>query len=175
MYHHHQHQPWLHPSPHLIQWHCKTVLSFGSLSPYPSSHPPRTPHAKSWTCPTQIDCEMTGLDVESDRIIEIAVIITNGKLQAVDQGIQFVIRTEKNVLDNMGEWCVDQHGVSFLFRPTLIWNLQPDPPFLSFLIALWINSGMHIIPSLIWTSQNRRIRLHQEMDTWKADWRFGWF
>ncbi|CAE6420805.1 unnamed protein product [Rhizoctonia solani] len=58
-----------------------------------------------------IDCEMTGLDPESDRIIEIAVFITNGNLDLVDEvGCHYVVRTDKQVLDNMGEWCVNQHG-----------------------------------------------------------------
>ena len=48
---------------------------------------------------SQVDCEMTGLNLTSDRIIEIAVIITDGQLNAVDQGIEYVIRTPKSVLD----------------------------------------------------------------------------
>ncbi|KAI0260184.1 ribonuclease H-like protein [Gloeopeniophorella convolvens] len=61
-----------------------------------------------------IDCEMTGLDYQNDRILEIAVLITNGNLDVMDDGLEFVIRTEKQVLDNMNEWCVKQHGASGL-------------------------------------------------------------
>jgi len=62
-----------------------------------------------------IDCEMTGLDPKSDRILEIAVLITNGNLDIVDeQGICYIIKTEKEVLDNMNEWCIKQHGLSGL-------------------------------------------------------------
>ncbi|KAF8270493.1 ribonuclease H-like domain-containing protein [Lactarius quietus] len=61
-----------------------------------------------------IDCEMTGLDYKKDRILEIAVLITNGNLEIVDDGLQFVIRTEKSVLDSMTDWCVRQHGASGL-------------------------------------------------------------
>lgn len=42
---------------------------------------------------------MTGLNPATDRLIEIAVIITNGRLEPVDEGIEYVIRTEKDVLD----------------------------------------------------------------------------
>ncbi|KAK0524890.1 Phosphatidylinositol 3,4,5-trisphosphate-dependent Rac exchanger 2 protein [Tilletia horrida] len=52
-----------------------------------------------------IDCEMTGL-TDKDRIIEIACIITDGDLNPVDEGVQYVIKTEKSVLDAMGPWCV---------------------------------------------------------------------
>ncbi|KAG1794369.1 ribonuclease H-like domain-containing protein [Suillus plorans] len=58
-----------------------------------------------------IDCEMTGLDPRRDKILEIAVLITNGNLELVDeQGIQFVIRTDEAVLNSMDEWCRIQHG-----------------------------------------------------------------
>ncbi|KAI0002182.1 ribonuclease H-like domain-containing protein [Russula compacta] len=61
-----------------------------------------------------IDCEMTGLDYNTDRILEIAVLITNGNLDVVDDGLEFVIRTEKAVLDNMSMWCIQHHGASGL-------------------------------------------------------------
>jgi len=42
---------------------------------------------------------MTGLDVAKDRIIEIAVIITDGQLRPVDEGVSWVIQTPKDLLD----------------------------------------------------------------------------
>ncbi|EIW80691.1 ribonuclease H-like protein [Coniophora puteana RWD-64-598 SS2] len=61
-----------------------------------------------------IDCEMTGLNPPKDKILEIAVIITNGQLQPVDEGIRYAVRTDKKVLDGMDEWCTNQHGKSGL-------------------------------------------------------------
>lgn len=62
-----------------------------------------------------IDCEMTGLDPKRDKILEIAVLITNGNLELVDErGIQFIIGTDKAVLNSMDEWCRIQHGKSGL-------------------------------------------------------------
>ncbi|KAI0692094.1 ribonuclease H-like domain-containing protein [Cytidiella melzeri] len=66
-----------------------------------------------------VDCEMTGLNPKSDKIIEIAVLITNGNLELVDKGIQFVIHTEKEVLDRMDDWCTNQHGRSGLTQACL--------------------------------------------------------
>lgn len=57
-----------------------------------------------------IDCEMTGLDPQTDQLLEIAVIITDGQLNPVDEGIEYVISTPKDVLDSMNPWCVDMHG-----------------------------------------------------------------
>ncbi|RDB25361.1 putative oligoribonuclease [Hypsizygus marmoreus] len=66
-----------------------------------------------------VDCEMTGLNPRTDKILEIAVLITNGNLDIVDDGIQFVIRTDKKVLDGMGEWCKNQHAQSGLINACL--------------------------------------------------------
>jgi len=66
-----------------------------------------------------IDCEMTGLDPRKDRILEIAVLITDGDLNLVDNGIEYVIRTEKKYLDAMDEWCTTQHGSSGLTEACL--------------------------------------------------------
>ncbi|CAE6455595.1 unnamed protein product [Rhizoctonia solani] len=67
-----------------------------------------------------IDCEMTGLNPETDRIIEIAVLITDGNLNLVDEaGCHYVVKTDKQALDNMGEWCVNQHGKSGLTQEAI--------------------------------------------------------
>ncbi|KAJ6495760.1 ribonuclease H-like domain-containing protein [Mycena vitilis] len=66
-----------------------------------------------------VDCEMTGLDPDNDKILEIAVLITNGDLELVDEGIEFIVRTEKATLDAMNEWCTKQHGQSGLTQACL--------------------------------------------------------
>ncbi|KAK7057521.1 exonuclease domain-containing protein, partial [Favolaschia claudopus] len=66
-----------------------------------------------------IDCEMTGLDPDKDKILEIAVLITNGNLDLVDDGVEFIIRTDKVALDGMDEWCTKQHGQSGLTKACL--------------------------------------------------------
>ncbi|OBZ69957.1 Oligoribonuclease [Grifola frondosa] len=62
---------------------------------------------------------MTGLNPRTDKILEIAVLITNGNLELVDEGIQYIIRTEKEALDGMDEWCTKQHGSSGLTEACL--------------------------------------------------------
>jgi len=66
-----------------------------------------------------IDCEMTGLDLSKDRLLEIAVIITDGNLNPVDEGIEYVIKTDGGVLNSMGDWCKRQHGESGLTEACL--------------------------------------------------------
>ncbi len=61
-----------------------------------------------------IDLEMTGLDPNSDRIIEIATIVTDKNLNILDEGPSIVIHQSDEMLDGMDEWCTHQHGKSGL-------------------------------------------------------------
>ncbi|KAM0051079.1 putative oligonucleotidase [Helianthus debilis subsp. tardiflorus] len=61
-----------------------------------------------------IDLEMTGLNIEVDRILEIACIITDGKLNKSIEGPDLVIHQPKKCLDEMGEWCTEHHAASGL-------------------------------------------------------------
>ncbi|KAI0497140.1 hypothetical protein KFK09_023468 [Dendrobium nobile] len=66
-----------------------------------------------------IDLEMTGLDIEVDRILEIACVITDGKLTTSMEGPDLVINQSKECLDNMGEWCREHHAASGLTERVL--------------------------------------------------------
>lgn len=67
-----------------------------------------------------VDCEMTGLDIEKDNIIEICCIITDGNLKIIDEkGYESTVYVTKEKLDAMGEWCVNQHGKSGLTAKVL--------------------------------------------------------
>jgi oligoribonuclease len=61
-----------------------------------------------------VDCEMTGLDIEKDEICEIAVIVTDGELKPVDEGIQIVIKPSEAAMSNMGEFVTQMHTDSGL-------------------------------------------------------------
>jgi oligoribonuclease len=61
-----------------------------------------------------IDCEMTGLDPESDRLIEIAVIVTGAGLTPRIEGPVLVIHQSDAQLDKMDAWNKGTHGRSGL-------------------------------------------------------------
>ncbi|KDP35136.1 hypothetical protein JCGZ_10670 [Jatropha curcas] len=61
-----------------------------------------------------IDMEMTGLNIEVDRILEIACIITDGNLTKSVEGPDLIIHQSKECLDQMGEWCQSHHAASGL-------------------------------------------------------------
>ncbi len=61
-----------------------------------------------------IDLEMTGLDPDANRIVEIAVIITDGALDQLVEGPDLVLATPTDALDAMDEIVVQMHGSSGL-------------------------------------------------------------
>jgi oligoribonuclease len=61
-----------------------------------------------------LDCEMTGLDPEVDRLIEIAVIVTGADLQPRIEGPVLVIHQSDEQLDKMDAWNKGTHGRSGL-------------------------------------------------------------
>lgn len=61
-----------------------------------------------------LDMEMTGLFPETDRIIEMAVVITDSKLETVAESPVFVIHRSDAVLDGMDAWNKSTHGKSGL-------------------------------------------------------------
>lgn len=57
-----------------------------------------------------IDLEMTGLDPERERIIEIATIVTDSNLDVVAEGPVIAVHQPDSLLDSMDEWCTRTHG-----------------------------------------------------------------
>jgi oligoribonuclease len=61
-----------------------------------------------------IDCEMTGLDLEHDALIEIACLVTDGELNLLDDGIDEVIKPPPEAVDQMPEVVRAMHTTSGL-------------------------------------------------------------
>jgi oligoribonuclease len=61
-----------------------------------------------------VDLEMTGLDVDTDVIVEIACIVTDSKLDALDDGIQLVVRASADDLARMSDFVREMHRKSGL-------------------------------------------------------------
>jgi oligoribonuclease len=61
-----------------------------------------------------IDCEMTGLDIERDALIEIACLVTDAELNLLDEGIDLVIKPPAEALAGMPEVVREMHTASGL-------------------------------------------------------------
>ncbi len=61
-----------------------------------------------------IDLEMTGLEPQTDVIIEIATIVTDKNLNIIAEGPMLAVHQSDEILDGMDEWCTNQHGKSGL-------------------------------------------------------------
>ena len=61
-----------------------------------------------------IDCEMTGLDLEVDELVEIAVVVTDFELRVLDPGFHIVIKPDASALANMNEFVTNMHRTSGL-------------------------------------------------------------
>ena len=85
-----------------------------------------------------IDMEMTGLDPNADRIIELAAVITDSQLEMVAEGPVLAIHQPDAVLDAMDEWNRSTHGRSGLIervRNSLLDEAAAEARMLEFLRA----------------------------------------
>ncbi len=63
-----------------------------------------------------MDMEMSGLEPETDRILEVAVLVTDADLNVVAEGPNLVLHQPDEVLEAMDEWNTTHHGQSGLIK-----------------------------------------------------------
>lgn len=63
-----------------------------------------------------VDCEMTGLDVTNDALIEIAVLVTDSQLNVLGEGVDLVIKTDPSKLESMVDVVKEMHSASGLIN-----------------------------------------------------------
>jgi oligoribonuclease len=83
-----------------------------------------------------LDCEMTGLNPEHDRIIEIAVVVTNAHLDIRVQGPVFAIHQSEELLAGMDAWNKGTHGRSGLIervKASEVTEAQAEAQLIAFL------------------------------------------
>src|SRR5688500_16621344 len=61
-----------------------------------------------------IDCEMTGLDLGKDALIEIAALVTDAELNVLGEGVDVVIHADDTALDSMPDVVMQMHAKSGL-------------------------------------------------------------
>ena len=90
-----------------------------------------------------IDLEMTGLDPEKQRIIEIATIVTDGELKTLAVGPVIAIKQSDELLDAMDEWCTKTHTANGLIervKASTVTEREAELQTLEFLKE-WVDPG----------------------------------
>ncbi len=90
-----------------------------------------------------VDMEMTGLNPEADRIIEVAVVITDAQVRMRVEGPVLVVHQSAEVMDGMDSWNKGTHGRSGLIARVVASTLneaQAEQELLDF-IARYVPAG----------------------------------
>jgi oligoribonuclease len=90
-----------------------------------------------------IDCEMTGLDLATDALVEIAVLVTDSELNIIGDGIDLVIGVTAEQLDAMGDFVRQMHTASGLITqiPTGISIAAAQEQILTYLQSAGCEAG----------------------------------
>ena len=83
-----------------------------------------------------MDCEMTGLEVEKEVLIEIATLITDSELNVLEEGPCIAIHQRDEILEQMDEWNTKHHNASGLVkrvRDSLISEAEAEKKTLAFI------------------------------------------
>ena len=87
-----------------------------------------------------IDLEMTGLDPEKERIIEIATIVTDKDLNILAEGPVLAVKQSDELLAKMSDWCVKTHTENGLIERVKASKLTAELQTLDFL-KRWVPKG----------------------------------
>jgi oligoribonuclease len=85
-----------------------------------------------------LDMEMTGLNPDTDRIIEVAIVVTDSQLNTVAEAPVLVVRQADTVLEGMDAWNKSTHGKSGLIdkvKASLLTESAVEEQMLAFLAA----------------------------------------
>ena len=90
-----------------------------------------------------LDMEMTGLDPDTDRIIEVAVVVTDSQLNILGEGPVFAIHQPTEIMDGMDAWNKGTHGRSGLIervRESSVTEAEAEAALITFL-KQYVGSG----------------------------------
>ena len=134
-----------------------------------SAQAPSVQLAKSDQNLVWVDCEMSGLDPEKERLLEIAVVITGPHLQPRIEGPVLVIHQGEAVLSGMDAWNKGTHGKSGLIdkvRASTLSEAQAEQQLLDFIARYVPKSASPLCGNTI--SQDRRflVKYMPKLEAW---------
>lgn len=114
-----------------------------------------------------IDLEMTGLNPDKDRIIEMATIVTHSDLTIVAEGPVFAIHQSDALLDSMDEWNTQQHNGSGLVnrvRESVITEGMAEKATLEFLKKHVADGKSPMCGNSVWQDRRFLARYMPELE-----------
>lgn len=90
-----------------------------------------------------IDCEMTGLSLEKDVLVEIAVLVTDSELNVIDDGVDVVIQASDSELADMNEFVAAMHTNSGLITeiPNGVSLVEAELKVIAYLLECGLTPG----------------------------------
>jgi oligoribonuclease len=114
-----------------------------------------------------IDLEMSGLNPDTDHILEIATLVTDKDLNVLAEGPSLVVHQPDSVLDAMDEWCTTHHGASGLtekVRQSTVSVQDAERQTLEF-VAEWVERGVSpLCGNSIWQDRRFLIKYMPALD-----------
>lgn len=116
-----------------------------------------------------VDLEMTGLNPDTDRILEIATVVTDKDLNVLAEGPTLVVHQSDALLDGMDEWCTTHHGQSGLtqrVKDSSLTEAEVEQQTLDFLND-WVPPGASpLCGNSIWQDRRFLIRYMPKLDSY---------
>jgi len=134
----------------------------------PTASPPAT-LAKSDQNLVWLDCEMTGLDPERDRIIEIAVVVTGPNLEPRIEGPAIAIHQSDAQLDLMDSWNKGTHGKSGLtdkVRASTVTEAEAERLILDFVTRFVPKQGSPMCGNTIGQDRRFLVKYMPALEGW---------
>ncbi|MCB6184628.1 oligoribonuclease [Leeia sp. TBRC 13508] len=116
-----------------------------------------------------LDMEMTGLLPDSDRIIELAVVITDSELNTVAESPVFAVHQSDAILDGMDDWNKNTHGRSGLIdrvKASVLNEAEVERQMLEFLASYVPKGASPMCGNSICQDRRFMARWMPELETW---------
>jgi oligoribonuclease len=113
-----------------------------------------------------IDCEMTGLDLDVDELVEVAVVVTDYELKPLDPGFDIVIKPSDASLEQMGDVVRDMHRSSGLLDaiPSGVPLAEAEAQLLAYLQRFTVAGQAPIAGNTIGTDRGFLVRYMPSLD-----------
>lgn len=116
-----------------------------------------------------LDMEMTGLEPDRDRIIEIAIVITDTRLETVAEGPVIAVHQPDAVLDAMDDWNKNTHGKSGLIdrvRASSISEAEAERQMLEFVATYLPKRTSPMCGNSVCQDRRFMARYMPELEAW---------